>query len=92
MNETLDVAAKMGWDVRNDVDPVQIMSRQERAGAPPSSMLQDVMLGRRLEADPMLGQIQALARKAGVATPTTDIVLSLLRGLDTAIGNAQEAR
>lgn len=92
MNETLDVAAKMGWDVRNDIDPVQIMSRPERAGAPPSSMLQDVMLGRRLEADPMLGQIQALARKAGVATPTTDIVLTLLRGLDTAIGNAQAAR
>ena len=91
MNETLAVAAALGWDIRSEVKPEEIMSRQERANSPPSSMLQDVIRGRRLEADPMLGQIQYLARAAGVTTPNTDVILTLLRGLDASIAAAQKA-
>ena len=45
-------------------------------------MLQDVLLGRPMEVDALLGQPQRFAREHGVATPTLDVVLALLRGLD----------
>ena len=56
-------------------------------GAPPvkglrPSMLQDVLAGRPLEVEAIVGQVQALAREAGVDCPAIDAVLPLLRGLD----------
>jgi 2-dehydropantoate 2-reductase len=45
-------------------------------------MQQDVLLGRRLEAETLLGQTQAFAREYGVDVPTIDVILPLLRGLD----------
>ncbi|MEC5386436.1 2-dehydropantoate 2-reductase [Uliginosibacterium sp. H3] len=87
MSEVLDVAASLGWDLRQDEDVQAILqsggpstSRDNR-----SSMLQDTLAGRRLEVDALLGQVQAFARQQNVATPTLDVVLPLLRGLDKSI-------
>lgn len=84
MRETLDVAAALGWDLREEIDVVQVATRGARGGTRPS-MLQDVLLGRPLEVDALLGQTQAFARDAGVAVPTIDAILPLLRGLDQAL-------
>lgn len=46
------------------------------------SMLQDTVIGRRMEVEPILGQVQALARAGGIACPVIDLLLPLLRGLD----------
>ncbi|WP_227651495.1 ketopantoate reductase family protein [Klebsiella pneumoniae] len=48
-------------------------------------MLQDVEAGRPMEVEAIVGQVQAFGREAGVATPTIDVILPLLRGLDAAI-------
>lgn len=82
MRETLDVAAALGWDLRKEVDPEKIASRATPGPSSPPSMLQDILLRRPLEVEAHLGQTQAFAREQGVATPTIDVVLPLLRGLD----------
>jgi 2-dehydropantoate 2-reductase len=84
MRETLNVAAALGWDLRSEVDPEKHLSRATPSPVAPS-MLQDVMLDRSLEVESHLGQTQAFARELGVAVPTIDIVLPLLRGLDQSI-------
>ncbi|WP_292577533.1 ketopantoate reductase C-terminal domain-containing protein, partial [Mesorhizobium sp. 65-26] len=39
----------------------------------------DVELGRPMEIDPLVSSVQELARRLAIATPTIDIVASLLR-------------
>lgn len=85
MRETLNVAAAMGWDLRNEVDVEKIASRATPGPSSPPSMLQDVLLGRPLEVEAHIGQTQAFAREKGVAVPTIDIILPLLRALDRTI-------
>jgi 2-dehydropantoate 2-reductase len=82
--ETIEVARAMGWDLADTVDPVAIVSPSGRVGGK-SSMLQDVEAGRPMEVEAIVGQVQAFARENGVATPTIDVILPLLRGLDSAI-------
>jgi 2-dehydropantoate 2-reductase len=89
MRETLEVAAAMGWDLRKEIDPEKIASRAQPGPSSPPSMLQDVLLGRPLEVEAHLGQTQAFAREQGVAVPTIDVVLPLLRGLDKSIRAAK---
>jgi len=48
-------------------------------------MLQDLDNRRPMEIDALLGQTQAFAREIGVAVPTIDIVLALLRGLQRSL-------
>jgi 2-dehydropantoate 2-reductase len=85
MRETLNVAAAIGWELRKEIDPDKIASRATPGPSSPPSMLQDVLLDRPLEVEAHLGQTQAFAREAGVAVPTIDVVLPLLRGLDKSI-------
>ena len=85
MRETLEVAAALGWDLRKEIDVEKIASRATPGPSSPASMLQDVVLGRALEVEAHLGQTQAFAREMGVATPTIDVILPLLRGLDRTI-------
>jgi 2-dehydropantoate 2-reductase len=47
-----------------------------------------VLQGRPLEVEAHLGQLQVFARKAGVAIPTIDILLPLLRALDRSLRKA----
>jgi 2-dehydropantoate 2-reductase len=85
MRESLDVAAAMGWDLRKDIDPEKIATRATPGPMSPPSMLQDVLLSRPVEVEAHLGQTQAFGREVGVKTPTIDVVLPLLRGLDKSI-------
>jgi len=92
MRETLAVAAAMGWDLRGEIDVEKQLSRPAAPGpsapsAPPipPSMLQDVLADRSLEVEAHLGQLQVFAREHGVAVPTIDVVLPLLRGLDQSL-------
>ena len=85
MRESLEVAAAMGCDLRKEIDPEKIASRATPGPMSPPSMLQDVLLDRPVEVEAHLGQTQAFGREAGVKTPTIDVVLPLLRGLDKSI-------
>jgi 2-dehydropantoate 2-reductase len=87
MQETLAVAAALGWDLRSEIKP-------ERGGPAPGnrplfrpSMLQDVLAGRPIEVEALVGQTQAFAREAGVPVPHLDFILPLLRGLDHSLRN-----
>jgi 2-dehydropantoate 2-reductase len=80
MKETLAVAAAQGWDLRPETD-VEAATRRGRPGQRPS-MMQDALAGRAMECEALVGQTQAFARDLGVATPTIDIILPLIRGLD----------
>lgn len=85
IGESLAVAAKLGWDMRKEINVEQIALRSRgKPGAKPST-LQDVLAGKSLEIDALLGQTQAFAREHGVATPVIDVCLPLLRGLDAGI-------
>jgi 2-dehydropantoate 2-reductase len=83
MHEVLAVAAALGWDLRAETN-VESTARRGKPGQRPS-MLQDVQQGRPVEVEALLGQIQAFARDAGIAVPTIDVILPLLRGLNRSI-------
>jgi 2-dehydropantoate 2-reductase len=92
IRELAAVAAAHGSDVSGDVGKAQAsLRRGANASADKPmpimrpSMLQDVLAGRPTEVDAILGQLQALAREAGVPTPCIDCVLPLMRGLDRAM-------
>jgi len=62
--------------------PIDAETRIEQAreiGPHKTSMLQDLERGRSMEIDPMVGSVQEVARMVGVATPTLDTVLALVR-------------
>lgn len=80
MKETLAVAAAQGWDLRAETD-CEAAARRGRPGQR-TSMMQDALAGRSMECEALLGQTQAFARELGIPTPTIDVVLPLLRGLD----------
>jgi 2-dehydropantoate 2-reductase len=82
IHETLAVAAALGWDIRDEIDAERAVDPVARAGGGRSSMMQDALLGRRMEVDAILGQTREFARERGVATPVLDIVYPILRGLD----------
>lgn len=82
IEEALAIAAAQGCDLRAEVDIAKLTG----AGPPHRpSMLQDVLAGRPIEVEAQLGQPQAFAREAGVATPVMDTILPLLRGLDRSL-------
>lgn len=86
VGEVLEVAAADGCDLRPEVDLAALRATPAtRWGTGRPSMLQDVLAGRPMEVDSILGQVAAFARGSGVATPTIDVVLPLLRGLDRAV-------
>ncbi len=83
MRETLEVAAALGWDLRSKLD-LEALARRGKPGELPS-MGQDAALGRPLEVEAIIGQLQAFAREKSVPVPAIDIILPLLRGLDRAL-------
>lgn len=85
IRETITVAGKLGWDMSADVKPEQVATRSRgKPGAKPST-LQDVLAGKSLEIDGLLGQTQVFARELGVPTPVIDVCVPLLRGLDASL-------
>ncbi len=85
ISETLNVAARLGSDMTAEVNVRQVATRSRgKPGAKPST-LQDVLAGKTLEIDALLGQTQAFARELGIATPVIDVCVAMLRGLDAGL-------
>ena len=84
MVEMLDVALAHGFDLRDEIDPDELLKPEGRVSGR-SSMLQDAELGRPLEAEAILGQIQAFGDDKGIPTPAIDTTVALLRCLDLSI-------
>lgn len=89
VTEVTDIAEIMGWTLSSQTTagPGGGSSADKPAASRSTpgirpSMLQDVLLGRAMEVDALLGQPQRFARENSLATPTLDVVLTLLRGLD----------
>lgn len=82
--ETVAVGAALGHEIRAAIDVDAMTARAELKGGPRTSMLQDVLQGRAMEVEALLGQTQAFARTHGVPVPTIDTILPLLRALDAA--------
>lgn len=83
INETVAVAAKLGFDLTQEINAEQIATRAR--GRPPMrpSTAQDALAGKSLEVDGLLGQTQAFGRELNVPTPVIDVCYALMRGLDT---------
>jgi 2-dehydropantoate 2-reductase len=82
ISETLAVAAKLGCDMSNEIKPAEVARRSRGKPGQKPSTVQDVLAGKSLEIDGLIGQTQAFARELGVATPVIDVCYALLRGLD----------
>ena len=79
MLEAQAIAEKLGVDFPIDVD--RRIEGAGKVGAHKTSMLQDLERGRPLEIDALMTAVRELGRLVGVATPTVDTVLALVRGL-----------
>jgi len=77
IGEVLAVARACGWEVR--VDLAALLDPARRPPTHRSSMLQDVLAGRALETEALLGQVVEFARARGVATPCCASLLAQLR-------------
>jgi len=79
IEEVTAIARACGSEVRADV--AALLDPARRPAAHRSSMLQDVLAGRPLETDALLGQVVEFARAKGVAAPRCESLLAQLRGL-----------
>jgi 2-dehydropantoate 2-reductase len=77
MLEAKSIAQLLGVNFRVDVE--RRINGAARVGAHKTSMLQDLERGRPMEIDALVTSLQELGRRVGVATPTIDIVLALVR-------------
>ena len=77
MVEAQGVAEALG--VRFPIDVDRRIDGGAAVGAHRTSMLQDLLAGRPLEIDALVGSVAELGRMVGVATPTVDTVLALVR-------------
>ena len=77
MVEAQAVGEALGVEFAVDVEARIEMGA--KVGAHRSSMLQDLLRGRPLEIDPIVTVIHEMGRMVGLATPTLDMVLGLVR-------------
>ena len=77
MLEAQAIAEKLGIRFRVDVE--RRINGAGAVGAHKTSMLQDLERGRPMEIDALLSVVQEMGRMVGVATPTIDVVLALVR-------------
>ena len=82
MRETLAVAKAAGYDLADTLDLDELVTPKKRPGSHRASMFQDVLAGRSLESEAILGQLVVLAHQLNVPVPKCEIVLELVRGLD----------
>ena len=77
MLEAKAIGDALGLRLRVDIE-----RRIDGAGAlgpHKMSMLQDLQRGRSMEVEPLVGVVQELGLYTGIPTPTTDVVLALIR-------------
>jgi len=92
IDEVVAIARAQGFDLPDDdvraarEAPIKgggLDGHGQRRGIKPS-MLQDVLAGRAMEVESIVGMPQRFAREAGVKTPALDAIVPLLRGLQNA--------
>lgn len=89
MLEVQEVALACGTDLRGKVDFEELVAPKKRPGSNTASMLQDVLAGRSLEHEAILGQVVEFARQHDISVPRCEILLVLLRGLNQQIVDEQ---
>jgi 2-dehydropantoate 2-reductase len=77
MAEAAAIGESLGLHLRVEAD--RRIDGIAALGAHKMSMLQDLERGRSMEVEPLVGVIQELGRLLDVPTPTTDVVLALIR-------------
>ncbi len=77
MEETQAIAEALG--IRFRIGLERRIDGAAAVGAHRTSMLQDLEKGRAMEIDALVTSVQELGRLVGVATPTIDLVLALVR-------------
>ena len=77
MVEAQGVAEALGVKFPIDVD--RRIDGGAAVGAHRTSMLQDLLSGRPMETEALVGSVAELGRLTGIATPTVDAVLALVR-------------
>ncbi len=80
MKEAEDVANKLGVTFKISID--QRIAGAEAVGAHKTSMLQDVLHGRPLEIEALVGSVVELARITGVAVPTIETIYRAVKLLE----------
>lgn len=81
MLEVTDIAFACGTDLRGKIDLDELCTPTKRSGSNRASMLQDVLAGRSLEHEAILGIAVGLAKEHGVSAPRCELMLGLMRGL-----------
>ena len=84
MAEVQAVGEKLGVTFGLDIETR--IRHAARIGAHKTSMLQDVEAGRLTEIEALVGSVTELGRMLGVATPTLDTILALVRLRDRTSG------
>lgn len=77
MAEAKAIGDRLGLQLRVDAD--RRIDGVGALGAHKMSMLQDLERGRSMEIEPLVGVVQELGRLLDMPTPTTDLVLALIR-------------
>ena len=77
MTEAQAVAHKLGIAFRVPLE--KRIAGAEKVGKHKTSMLQDVEAGRAIELDAIVGAVQEIGRRLGLATPNVDALLGLTR-------------
>lgn len=78
--EAVQIAAQHGIDLKPGYSPEQVQaSLSSPVSGHKPSMLQDLEAGKPIELDAQFVVPQGFARAAGIATPTLDTVIALLR-------------
>jgi 2-dehydropantoate 2-reductase len=88
MLEVTDIALACGTDLRGKIDLDELCTPTKRSGSNRASMLQDVLAGRSLEHEAILGIAVGLAKEHGVSAPRCELMLGLMRGLSESMQQA----
>jgi 2-dehydropantoate 2-reductase len=84
MLEAQAIAERLGVHFRVDIE--RRIDGAGAVGAHKTSMVQDLERGRPMEIDPLVTVVQEIGRLLGIATPTIDTVLALVRQRATIAG------
>jgi 2-dehydropantoate 2-reductase len=84
MSEASEVADKLGLHLRLSIE--QRIDGAEKVGDHKTSMLQDVLAGRPLEIDPLVGSFVELGRLTQTAMPVTETIYALVSLLNSRLG------
>jgi 2-dehydropantoate 2-reductase len=90
MVEARAIGERLGLSLRVDIE--RRLDAAGAVGAHKMSMLQDLERGRPMEVEPLVGVVQDLGRLTGVAPPTLDLVLALIRQRAQVAGAARRTR